>query len=438
MIVKEKLQCAVIGKFSYDNIDIKELRKVILIQYGIKGVPIIGLPDERHILIGLNFLEDYVRMMYTPAYYLKVHDMYFQMRPLIWDPWFNPKEETSRAVAWISFPELPPNFFAKEAVFSMATAVGKPLTVDLATANKTRPSCAKVKVEVDLLATLPKRINIAEEDESGILKSKWVRINYDYLPKYCKHCKLQGHEEKECRVLNPELAKQFREELRKENAEVVSTEAQNKEGIQGRRGWYNTGKQEWMQRRSKYKKDKSGVIIGEVSPVQKNKEGTVVTTNVFAALEEVSENQDNVNQEQVPQEDTRTWIEKSFDIHKSHVKETENKPQETEQPKGDNMVSGDEKHNKHIETSREQQIVNDDVEGILLDESQMQTPGKSIQTKPATKSHQGEEDEHNNKSTHRSSVNSSKTTATSRGEKTLSDAHVNMVKFQTPDLNQIL
>ncbi|XP_060178026.1 uncharacterized protein LOC132607962 [Lycium barbarum] len=228
MTVKEKLQYAVIGKFSYDNIDIKELKKVIPIQYGIKGVPIIGLLDERHILIQLNFLEDYVRMMSTPAYYLKVHDMYCQMRPLIWDPWFNPKKETSRAVAWISFPELPPNFFAKEAVFSMATAVGKPLTVDLATANKTRPSCAKIKVEVDLLATLPKRINIAEEDESGILKSKWVRINYDYLPKYFKHCKLQGHKEKECRVLNPELAKQFREEVRKENAEVGSTETQNK------------------------------------------------------------------------------------------------------------------------------------------------------------------------------------------------------------------
>ncbi|XP_059284937.1 uncharacterized protein LOC132038265 [Lycium ferocissimum] len=325
--------------------------------------------------------------MSTPAYYLKGHDRYCQMRPLIWDPWFNPKEETSRAVAWISFPELPPNFFAKEAVFSMATSVGKPLTVDLATANKTRPSCAKVKVEVDLLATLPKRINIAEEDESGIIKSKWVRINYDYLPKYCKHCKLQGHEEMECRVLNPELAKQYREELRKENAEVVSTETQNKEGFQGRRGWYNL----W-------------------------------TLSIEADC----------------QEDTRTWIEKSFYIHKSPAKEAANKPHETKQPKGDNMVDRDGKHNKNMEKPREQQIVNDDAEGILLDESQMQTPGKNIQTKHATTSHQGEEDEHNNKSTHQSSVNGSKTTTTSKGEKLLSDAQVNVEKFQTPYLNQIL
>ncbi|XP_055825039.1 uncharacterized protein LOC129893512 [Solanum dulcamara] len=280
--------------------------------------------------------------MSTPVYYLKVHDRYCQMRSFIWNPWFNPKEETSSAVAWISFPELPPNFFVKEAVFSIATAVGKPLMVYLATANKTRPSCARIKVEVDLLATLPKRINIAEEDESGIIKSKWVRINYDYLPKYCKHCRLQGHEEKECRILNPELAKHSREDLQKENIEDTTIETQNKEVSQGKRGWYNTGKQEWTQRRRKYKKDKSGIIIGEVSPVQKNKEGIMKNTNTFAIPEETSENHDNTNKEQMPQEDTRTWIEKSFYTNKSITKDIDNNTKTAEQPQEDNIISGEE------------------------------------------------------------------------------------------------
>lgn len=64
---------------------------------------------------------------------------------------FDPKEETTTAVAWISFPSLPPNFFGKEAIFSLAKVVGKSLQVDMATKNQTRPSCARVKVEVDLL-----------------------------------------------------------------------------------------------------------------------------------------------------------------------------------------------------------------------------------------------------------------------------------------------
>lgn len=100
-----------------------------------------------------------------------------EMRPIKWGSWFLPEEESSIAVAWISFPYLPPNFFTKEAVFSLASAVGKPLTIDMATKNKTRPSCAKVKVEVDLLAIHPQIIKIIEEDEATReTKSKWIKI----------------------------------------------------------------------------------------------------------------------------------------------------------------------------------------------------------------------------------------------------------------------
>ncbi|KAH0642950.1 hypothetical protein KY289_033924 [Solanum tuberosum] len=82
------------------------------------------------------------------------------MRTLKWDPLFNLEEETSTAIAWIHFPSLPPNFFGKETVFSLAATMGKPLQVDMATKNQIRPSCARVKVEVDLLKEFPKRINI--------------------------------------------------------------------------------------------------------------------------------------------------------------------------------------------------------------------------------------------------------------------------------------
>lgn len=64
---------------------------------------------------------------------------------------FNPEEETTTTIAWISFPSLPLNFFGKEIVFSLATAVERPLQVDMTTKTQTSPSCARVKVEVDLL-----------------------------------------------------------------------------------------------------------------------------------------------------------------------------------------------------------------------------------------------------------------------------------------------
>lgn len=61
------------------------------------------------------------------------------------------EEETPIVIAWISFTKSPPNFFGKEYVFYLASAVGRPLHVDMATQNETRPICVKVKVEVNLL-----------------------------------------------------------------------------------------------------------------------------------------------------------------------------------------------------------------------------------------------------------------------------------------------
>ncbi|KAH0665330.1 hypothetical protein KY285_026536 [Solanum tuberosum] len=127
------------------------------------------------------------------------------MRTLKWDPMFDPEKETSWAIAWISFPALPPNFFVKEAIFSLAAAVGKPLQVDLATKNQTSPSCARVKVEVDLLGEFPKRINVGVRKQSGEVVEKWIRIKYDYVSKYCKNCSIQGHNEQECYIIHPEL-----------------------------------------------------------------------------------------------------------------------------------------------------------------------------------------------------------------------------------------
>ena len=69
-------------------------------------------------------------------------------------------EETTQAMAWISFPDLKPTYFVKEPNFSLASAVGKPLHVDMSTFNKTRPSCASVKLQVHLLAHFPKFVEL--------------------------------------------------------------------------------------------------------------------------------------------------------------------------------------------------------------------------------------------------------------------------------------
>ncbi|KAK4338782.1 hypothetical protein RND71_040244 [Anisodus tanguticus] len=90
-------------------------------------------------------------LMARPMFYVKDKSQYYAMRTFKWDPWFTAEEETSIAMAWISLPTLPPNYYGESQLFSLAAAAGKPLMTDLATKNKSRPSCARVKVEIDLL-----------------------------------------------------------------------------------------------------------------------------------------------------------------------------------------------------------------------------------------------------------------------------------------------
>lgn len=63
----------------------------------------------------------------------------------------------------------------------------------MATRNQTKPTCAMVKVEVDLLSEFPKHIKIGIKKVNGEVDEKLVKIKYDYAPKYYRTCMIQGH-----------------------------------------------------------------------------------------------------------------------------------------------------------------------------------------------------------------------------------------------------
>ncbi|WMV09229.1 hypothetical protein MTR67_002614 [Solanum verrucosum] len=78
----------------------------------------------------------------------------------------------------------------------------KLLQVDMATQNKTRPSSVRVKVEVDLMADFPNRINAGVRKKTGELVEKWVETKLDYVPNTAKHAR---HNENEWFIIHPEL-----------------------------------------------------------------------------------------------------------------------------------------------------------------------------------------------------------------------------------------
>ncbi|KAG5577842.1 hypothetical protein H5410_057976 [Solanum commersonii] len=152
MNILENLQYAVVDKFSYGAPDINEIRDLIQ----------------------------------NSVVYQAKDGYAYQMRPFIYDANFKVSKETTKATTCISFPDLLPTFFVKKVLFSLASAVRKPLQLDFATINKTRPNCARVKVQVNLLADKPEVVQMQLEDENT-LENRVVtmRIQYDSLPAYC-------------------------------------------------------------------------------------------------------------------------------------------------------------------------------------------------------------------------------------------------------------
>ncbi|KAK4358427.1 hypothetical protein RND71_020656 [Anisodus tanguticus] len=204
MIHHQELTLAIVGKFSHGWPDIAFLRNAIPKQCGLKAEVRIGLLCDRHVLIRCSIVEDFDTLMSRQTFEIKEKNKPYLMRTFKWDISFNPAEEGRFAYGWISFPGLSPHYYGESTLFSLAAAVGSPIAIDSATLNKTRPSCARVKVEFDLLKNHPQHVVIQVGEGDGIT-SELQKIRYDFKPKYCTNCKLQGHDVDGCWNLQPTL-----------------------------------------------------------------------------------------------------------------------------------------------------------------------------------------------------------------------------------------
>ncbi|KAK4338774.1 hypothetical protein RND71_040236 [Anisodus tanguticus] len=170
MINQQDLRFAVVGKFSYGWPEISSLRTSIPKQCELKGEVRIGLLCNRHVLIRCSLFEDYLTLMSKPNWNIQEKGTIFSMRTFKWSTWFDSEEETSLVVTWISLPGLPPTYFGEAQLFSIAAA-GRPLAIDVATKNKTRPSCARLQGH-ELRGCWKLHPELMPEKEQGIEKGK--------------------------------------------------------------------------------------------------------------------------------------------------------------------------------------------------------------------------------------------------------------------------
>lgn len=133
-----------------------------------------------------------------------------------------------------------------------------------------------MKIKVDLVAKLPESVKINEEDNvTGEIMSKWIEIQCDYMPKYCRECCLQGHDEENYWNVNPKLLDKEKEQSKNETVVENARETRGNEQKIVMQGWKRTGtnkhKQEWMtRRRNQYIKDQYGHIQEEIKYTNNN------------------------------------------------------------------------------------------------------------------------------------------------------------------------
>ncbi|VFQ80828.1 unnamed protein product [Cuscuta campestris] len=136
----------------------------------------------------------------------------FNLKVFRWTHDFDPNADSPLIPVWIGLEGLPIHLFDSLALYSIGNLLGKPLKTDSATATLSRPSVARICVEIDTSKDLPRCVWI-HLGELTFLQP----ISYEDLPDYCPSCKSLGH--KNCKKKN-------------ENSRWVKTEGRSRTGSQ--------------------------------------------------------------------------------------------------------------------------------------------------------------------------------------------------------------
>ncbi|CAH9085074.1 unnamed protein product [Cuscuta epithymum] len=110
------------------------------------------------------------------------------MRVTRWTPSFSGDRDSPFAPVWVKLDGLPIHLHDLRALSCIASLLGRPIRIDEPTATFSRPSTARICIEIDISKPLPSNIWINNGD-SGFYQS----VLYENLPMFCCNCSRFGH-----------------------------------------------------------------------------------------------------------------------------------------------------------------------------------------------------------------------------------------------------
>ncbi|XP_048502653.1 uncharacterized protein LOC125498480 [Beta vulgaris subsp. vulgaris] len=149
------------------------------------SLEVIDLGKETY-LFRFGLQDNYEKALFGGPWYILDHYLMLTQ----WQPNFRPTYNPFNKLAlWIHLPELPVEYYDKEALFTIASKLGKPIREDYATNHITRARYARVCVEINLTKPILSKVWIGNQ---------WQVILYENLHSLCFHCGRIGHQKNQC------------------------------------------------------------------------------------------------------------------------------------------------------------------------------------------------------------------------------------------------
>ncbi|XP_075091489.1 uncharacterized protein LOC142171699 [Nicotiana tabacum] len=224
----------IVGRFLKIRPQIEKIRVRFAENFSLKGSVKIGVFDNYNIFMYFTNDEDCKEIGFKRVIEIEGLQMWLQK----WTPDFKPEEDIPIVPVWALLPQLTFNMHTCHYVKQIPEEIGTPLEMNLATRGRTRPSMAKVRIELDLHKPLSTSVYVGSEDEDYPLKVFVQEVEYERIPKYCKQCKKLGHDLSNCRVMERkrlaekqeiERVKYLMQVTENPNTHVVNGESTEKE-----------------------------------------------------------------------------------------------------------------------------------------------------------------------------------------------------------------
>lgn len=107
--------------------------------------------------------------------------------------------EMSMVPIWVTFPNLPLEYWSAKPLSRIASQVGVPITTDQLTKEKARCSYARVLVHVDASSPLVRSFPVINPDGSVHIQ----KVVYEFEPRYCSNCQSMTHDIMMCKKNAP-------------------------------------------------------------------------------------------------------------------------------------------------------------------------------------------------------------------------------------------